>query len=104
VSHIFNKDGYYTAYFAVKETNTDDAFITVLPVTVRVNDNSNTAPHDVTISYTPSSPDTGDTISFTGSAIDDQRRPLFYTWNFGDNIPAQEPRRRTSTLPLARTP
>jgi PKD repeat protein len=89
VSHIYNKDGYYTAYFAVKETNTDDAFITVLPVTVRVNDNSNTAPHDVTISYTPSSPDTGDTISFTGSAIDDQSDPLFYTWNFGDTYTAQ---------------
>jgi PKD repeat protein len=88
ISHTYAKDGYYTAYFAVKEANTADGFITVKPVTVRVNDNSNTAPHNVAISYLPSNPDTGDTIAFTGSAIDDQGDPLVYSWNFGDTYTA----------------
>ncbi len=84
VAHTYAKDGYYTAYFAVKETTGADNFVTVRAVTVRVNDNSNTAPRNVAISYLPSSPNTGNTITFTGSAIDDQGDPLSYSWNFGD--------------------
>lgn len=82
--HPYAKDGYYTAYFAVKEVGTADGFITVKPVHVTVNDNTNTAPHNVAIAKSPDSPNTGTTITFTGSAIDDQSDPLTYIWTFGD--------------------
>ncbi|HXK37283.1 MAG TPA: PKD domain-containing protein, partial [Candidatus Paceibacterota bacterium] len=89
-NHIYAKDGYYTAYFAVKEANTADGFISVRAITVKVSDPSNTAPHSLGISYAPSSPNTGNMIAFTASADDDQDDPLYYTWNFGDTYTSQE--------------
>ncbi len=87
-THEYTADGIYTAYFAAKETPSDDNYITWGQTTVTVIDLSNTAPHDLTISWDPLSPDTGDMITFTGGAIDDNGDEMFFSWDFGDDYTA----------------
>ena len=57
----------------------------------KVIDASNTAPHSLSISYDPLLFDTGDVVTFTGSAVDDEDDELDYSWSFGDMYSAKGP-------------
>jgi ABC-type oligopeptide transport system substrate-binding subunit/PKD repeat protein len=86
-THTYAEDGYYDVYFAaqeVSEEDTGDFFISWMNTTVKVIDNSNTAPHSLGISASTSSPDIGDVVTFTGSATDDDDDDLRFSWSFGD--------------------
>jgi ABC-type oligopeptide transport system substrate-binding subunit len=86
-THTYADDGYYDVYFAAKEVSEEDTadfFISWTNTTVKVVDNSNTAPHSLSFEMSPSSPDIGEVITFTGSAIDDNDDDLRYSWSFGD--------------------
>ena len=86
-THTYAEDGYYDVYFAAKEVSEEDTadfFISWTNTTVKVIDNSNTAPHSLEIEISPSSPDTGDVVTLTGSAIDDDGDDLSFSWSFGD--------------------
>ncbi|MDH3365596.1 MAG: PKD domain-containing protein, partial [Thermoplasmata archaeon] len=83
----YDKDGYYEVYFAAKEVSdedTPDYFISWKNTTVKVIDVSNTAPHSLTITMDPTNPDTGDVVTFTGGAVDDNDDELSFSWSFGD--------------------
>lgn len=84
-THTYTSDGYYNVYFAAKEVSgTDDYYISWKNTTVKVIDPSNRAPTSLSISYVPASPDTGDVMTFTGSATDPDGDPLYFSWSFGD--------------------
>ncbi len=85
--HTYAEDGYYDVYFAAKEVSEEDTadfFISWTNTTVKVIDNSNTAPHSLEISISLPTPDIGDVVTFTGSAIDDDGDDLSFSWSFGD--------------------
>ena len=84
-SHLYSTDGYYTAYFQVVESAGSDAFMSFQKATIKVRDDSNTAPRSLGISVWPGDPDAGTAVYFNGSAIDDQSDPMTFSWNFGDN-------------------
>jgi len=90
-THTYSADGYYTVYFAAKETNTLDEYSNWTVTTVTVSDMSNTAPHSLDIAFDPSNPDTGDVVTFNGTAVDDDDDPLNYSWSFGDLYTARGP-------------
>ncbi|HUU07803.1 MAG TPA: PKD domain-containing protein, partial [Thermoplasmata archaeon] len=86
-THTYAEDGYYEVYFAAKEVSEEDTadfFISWTNTTVMVIDQSNTAPHSLGIEISPSNPDTGDVVTFTGSAVDDDGDDLSFSWSFGD--------------------
>jgi ABC-type oligopeptide transport system substrate-binding subunit/PKD repeat protein len=86
-THTYTEDGYYDVYFAAKEVSEEDTadfYISWTNTTVKVIDNSNTAPHSLEISISPSDPDTGDVVTFNGSAVDDDGDELKFSWSFGD--------------------
>ncbi|UCE80415.1 MAG: PKD domain-containing protein [Methanobacteriota archaeon] len=86
-THTYTEDGYYDVYFAAKEVSEEDTadfFISWTNTTVKVIDNSNTAPHSLQIEISPSNPDIGDVVTFNGSAIDDNGDDLRFSWSFGD--------------------
>ena len=86
-THEYAEDGYYEVYFAAKEVDDDataDYFISWKNTTVKVIDVSNTAPHSLVITMDPTNPDTGDVVTFTGSAVDDNGDDLSFSWSFGD--------------------
>ncbi|MGQ9652134.1 MAG: PKD domain-containing protein [Phycisphaerae bacterium] len=84
-THRYASDGVFDVYFAAKEVdNTDDYYISWKKTTVTVIDPSNSAPTSLSISFTPGSPDTGDVVTFTGSAVDADGDTLYFSWNFGD--------------------
>ncbi|MDH3364979.1 MAG: PKD domain-containing protein, partial [Thermoplasmata archaeon] len=86
-TYTYAEDGYYDVYFAAKEVSEEDTadfFISWTNTTVKVIDNSNTAPHSLGISISPSSPDIGEVVTFTGSATDDNDDDLRFSWSFGD--------------------
>jgi len=83
VDKAYSEDGIYTAYLAVMEDSGTDAFITWRRATVTVT-GFNTAPHNVTIRYYPTNPNTGTIVSLYGSAEDDEGDPLTFRWDFGD--------------------
>jgi ABC-type transport system substrate-binding protein/PKD repeat protein len=89
VTHTYTKDGYYTAWFAVKENSGLDGFVTVRKATVKVIDTTNTPPHDLAFTYEPSDPDSGTIVYLNGTAIDDQGDTMAFTWNFGDGTTAK---------------
>jgi ABC-type transport system substrate-binding protein/PKD repeat protein len=89
-THNFTKDGYYTVWFQAKEVGTADLFGTVGRMMVKVIDVNNRAPSSLSIGYTPASPNTGNVIQFTGSAIDLDGDPLYYSWDFGDTYSSLE--------------
>jgi peptide/nickel transport system substrate-binding protein len=89
-THTFSTDGYYTVWFQAKEVSTTDHFGSVGRMLVKVIDTSNRAPSSLLISYTPGSPNTGNVIQFTGSAIDLDGDPLYYSWDFGDGYSSLE--------------
>jgi ABC-type transport system substrate-binding protein/PKD repeat protein len=93
-THTYAEDGYYDVYFAARESDEDttaDFFITWGMTTAIVTDMSNTAPHSLSISFDPPNPDTGDLVTFTGSAVDDESDELEYTWYFGDQYSSRGP-------------
>ncbi|MDQ1372182.1 MAG: hypothetical protein QG582_1097, partial [Candidatus Thermoplasmatota archaeon] len=93
-THTYAEDGYYTVYFAARESDdatTADYFITWGQTEAKVIDASNTAPHSLSISYDPLMFDTGDVVTFTGSAVDDEDDELDYSWSFGDMYSAKGP-------------
>ncbi|MBE0518403.1 MAG: PKD domain-containing protein [Thermoplasmata archaeon] len=93
-THTYDRDGYYTVYFAARESDDDttaDYFITWGVTTAKVVDASNTAPHDLSIDFDPLMFDIGDVVTFTGSAIDDEDDDLDYSWAFGDMYSAKGP-------------
>jgi len=83
-THQYANDGIYTAYFSAKETTGDDLYISTKRTTVTVTNSTNTAPHSLGISYYPEFPTTGDVVTFTGTAVDDQGDDLYFSWAFGD--------------------
>jgi peptide/nickel transport system substrate-binding protein len=83
-SHTYTEDGIYTAYFNVREAGTLDLFHNWSAVKVRIVDLSNTAPHSLDFTISPTDPDTGTTVYLNGTAVDDQGDELYFTWNFGD--------------------
>lgn len=91
-THTYAEDGYYTVYFAARESNdltTADYYITWAKTVAKVIDASNTAPHSLGISYDPLVFDTGDVVTFTGSAVDDDGDEIDYSWTFGDMYSAK---------------
>jgi PKD repeat protein/ABC-type oligopeptide transport system substrate-binding subunit len=92
--HIYDHDGVYTAYVAVRESTTSkddgvfDGFQTWKAITVTITDMSNDAPViesiTVTHDFQPDLPDSATIISFSVVASDDEDDPLFITWDFGD--------------------
>jgi PKD repeat protein len=93
-THPYAQDGYYNAYFAARETTAapsgaEDYFISSQGTSVKVIDISNTAPYGLSISYSPTSFDSGDVVTFTGTASDDNvGDTLYYSWSFGDTYTA----------------
>ncbi len=86
-TYTYSEDGYYDVYFAAKEVSEEDTadfFISWTNTTVKVIDQSNTAPHSLEVSISLSTPDVGDVVTFTGSAIDDDGDDLSFSWSFGD--------------------
>jgi len=85
-THLYANDGYYKAYLAVRENlaGNPDGFVTWQKATVKVIDMSNTAPHDVDFTSSPSDPDSGTLVSLDATAVDDNIDPLSYEWDFGD--------------------
>jgi hypothetical protein len=84
-SHTYPEDGWYNAYLAVKENTAagTDQFVTWRMATVHIS-GSNSAPHDLSIGVSPSSPNSGTNVWLNGSAIDDEDDSLTFTWDFGD--------------------
>ncbi|MGB2825177.1 MAG: PKD domain-containing protein, partial [Thermoplasmata archaeon] len=90
--HTYTKDGYYTVYFAAMEdSDTLDYYSNWTSTIVTVIDRSNTPPHSLDIDFSPLNPDTGDIVTFSGTAVDDQDDPLNYSWSFGDVYTARGP-------------
>lgn len=81
--HTYTQDGYYTVYFAAKEVDSPDEYSNWTRVTAKVIDISNTAPHSLDFVYSPLNPDTGDVVTFNGTADDAQGDRLNYSWSFG---------------------
>jgi ABC-type transport system substrate-binding protein len=82
-SHLYANDGYYDAYFVVRERDSTDGFMSWGKVIVSVI-GPNGAPHDLDFTYVPSDPNTGDVVQFSGIGADDEADPLAYHWTFGD--------------------
>ncbi|UCE91583.1 MAG: PKD domain-containing protein [Methanobacteriota archaeon] len=85
-THTYATDGVYEVWLAVKETTGDDLFVSSATTQTTITDLSNTPPYDLSIDYLPASPDTGDVVTFTGSATDDDGDLLYYSWEFGDGF------------------
>jgi PKD repeat protein len=88
-SHVYAEDGVYTCYVAARETNvpagsTDDFFISWNQTELTISDPTNDAPGSLSISIDPTDPDTGTSVSITGSAVDPEGDDLYYSWTFGD--------------------
>ncbi|HIH01393.1 TPA: PKD domain-containing protein, partial [Thermoplasmata archaeon] len=82
--HTYTQDGYYTVYFAAKEVGSPDEYSNWTRVTAKVIDISNTAPHSLDFDFSPTNPDTGDVVTFSGTAEDANGDNLNYSWSFGD--------------------
>jgi ABC-type oligopeptide transport system substrate-binding subunit len=90
VTHVYAKDGYYTAYLAARELTGTDGFVTVRAANVTVIDVTNTAPHNVDFTLSPSDPDSGTQVSLNATSIDDNPLDVVsYKWNFGDGSTTQ---------------
>jgi ABC-type transport system substrate-binding protein/PKD repeat protein len=89
-SHVYDTDGYYTAYVAAKELDSADGFMSWAKTTIVVSDSSNSAPEVMSgwdpITYDIADPTTGDEVTFTAhfTDADDPDENLYYSWNFGD--------------------
>ena len=85
IEYAYSEDGYYTVYFAAKENeSTLDYYSNWTKTMVTVIDASNTLPHSLSIDFSPTSPDTGDIVTFEGFATDNEDDELSYSWDFGD--------------------
>lgn len=89
VPKSYSKDGVYTVYLAAREIGTNplglnDGFIGSGVMKVRIADLSNLPPTGLAFTVNPSTPTSGDIVTFTGSATDPNSDPLFYSWDFGD--------------------
>jgi ABC-type transport system substrate-binding protein/PKD repeat protein len=86
--HVYTKDGYYTAWLAVREDGTADNFTTVAKTVVQVFDLSNYAPSGVDFTYSPSNPDSGTVVFLNATATDSNGDPMSFNWDFGDGYTA----------------
>ncbi len=89
-SHTYDTDGYYTAYVAARELDSDDGFMSWAKTTIVVSDSSNSPPEVMSgwdpITYDIADPTTGDEVTFTAHFTDDDdpSESLYYSWSFGD--------------------
>ena len=82
--HVYTRDGYYNAYFMVKEASpSTDGFMSHAMAKIKVIDTSNNAPTGLSFTIEPSDPDQGTLVYLNGTATDTDT-PLIYSWNFGD--------------------
>jgi hypothetical protein len=89
VTHRYALDGHYTAYLAAREVVGTDHFVSWKAANVTVIDMSNTAPHNVDFTVTPSDPDEGTQVNLDATSIDDNGDAVSYKWNFGDGSSGQ---------------
>jgi ABC-type transport system substrate-binding protein/PKD repeat protein len=89
VNHVYTKDGYYTAWLAVREDGTPDNFTTVAKTVVQVADLSNYAPTGVDFSFWPADPDSGTLVYLNGTGTDPNGDPMTFSWDFGDGYTAR---------------
>jgi chitodextrinase len=83
ISHSYSSTGLFTALVTV--TDGASSIASSLPKTIAIN---LSPPLNSSFTYSPSNPFTGQTVTFTGSAVGGQS-PYTFTWDFGDSSTAQ---------------
>ena len=88
-THIYAKDGVYTAFFAAQEQGTADGFVSWTSAQITAVDDTNRAPTISSIWQRPSSGlEIWTSVRFVANATDLDGDALYYSWTFGDSYSA----------------